>query len=691
MKNSRLVINSYNKRDILFDGERFLIGNGHLGYRGTLEEYTKEERVSLNVIGFYDRYQDKWRESIDMPNPFYIKIDGIDALKDEIKRHKLTLDFESETVSRSTTFNKGYIRSRRSINEDDVLLLDYTFKKESIGETLFGIDLDIYDQNGPHFKDKKIERVEDLIVFKGITNEDKIACMIVSYKAYGFFYRYDEERNLYVSTDENIKRGAIHVIAKVYTRDITGKDIAEFKRYITTPFSTIFERNAERFKKIYNNSVIEIAGDDRADLAIKYCIYNLLILENDNSKTSIPARGLSSQTYKGAIFWDSEIFMLPFYITTDPKMARNMLEYRINTLPGAVRKGKHYGYEGAFYAWESQDDGDEYCCKYNVTDPYTGKPLRTYFNEKQIHISADIVYALDQYIKSTGDMTILDDGGYKVIEEVVRFILSFAKKEDDDLYHIRDIIGPDEYHERIDDNAFTSYMFKRACQVFLSYHKDDVDQDLLNRTNDFIDNVYLKRPDENGIIEQFDGYLSLKDIKAVDLLKQRRDEREYLGTKDGLAFKTRVIKQADVLSLLVLLDDIYPNNILEKNYDFYKDYTEHGSTLSKGMCALALCKINRVDEAYDYFLDSALVDLERGKCKQFAGGIYIGGSHVGSYGTAYQCITKGFCNMKMEDGRYTFKSNLPDKIQSITINFIDHNKQRKVKVTKDDVKEMKHD
>ena len=146
-----------------------------------------------------------------------------------------------------------------------------------------------------------------------------------------------------------------------------------------------------------------IKGNKKAQFAIRYSIYHLLILGNKNYTHSIPARGVSGQTYKGAIFWDTEIFMLPFFTLTDPNIAKQLLQYRINTLKGALRKAKQYGYKGAFYAWESQEKGQDGCSKYNVTDVFTNKPVRTYFNEKQIHISADIAYGLIMYSSIAND------------------------------------------------------------------------------------------------------------------------------------------------------------------------------------------------------------------------------------------------------------------------------------------------
>ena len=101
-----------------------------------------------------------------------------------------------------------------------------------------------------------------------------------------------------------------------------------------------------------------VTGDPEAQFALDYSIYHLLaVAPAHTEQASIPARGLSAQTYKGAIFWDTELFMLPFFIYTQPELARKLLRYRYHTLDGARRKAAEYGYQGAFYAWESQETG----------------------------------------------------------------------------------------------------------------------------------------------------------------------------------------------------------------------------------------------------------------------------------------------------------------------------------------------
>src|SRR5690606_13686294 len=128
----------------------------------------------------------------------------------------------------------------------------------------------------------------------------------------------------------------------------------------------------------------------------------------------------------GAIFWDTEIFMLPFYLNTNLKAAKNIILYRIKGLNGAKLKASYYGYKGAFFAWESQEDGHDACTDYNVTDVFTNRLIRTYFKDKQVHISADIIYALKSYILRTKDDSILYEGGLELLIEVARFYLDYG-------------------------------------------------------------------------------------------------------------------------------------------------------------------------------------------------------------------------------------------------------------------------
>ena len=409
---------------------------------------------------------------------------------------------------------------------------------------------------------------------------------------------------------------------------------------------------------------------------------------------SIPARGLSGQTYKGAIFWDSEIFLLPMFAYTQPEIARSLLNYRIDTLPGALKKAAEYGYRGAFYAWESQEGGEEGCTNFNVVDVFTHRPVRTYFRDKQIHISGDIAYALRSYYEITGDRSLLEQGGASVILECARFYLSRANTHADrDEADFADVIGPDEYHERVTNNAFTNRMVCHCIESALQLKEIFRDRPewfaaLLRERNYEKDWALLasllkriRRPVQvNGIIEQFDGYFSLEDCTLDDVRGRLMDPREYWGGDHGVAGTTRIIKQADVITMMALFPEDFSDKEINRNWAYYEPRTEHGSSLSACMYALTACRAGRPDEAWDLFLRTASIDMTGGG-KQWAGEIYIGGTHPASNGGAWMIAAIGFAGLRMKNGEPELHPNLPKSISRLSFPFVAKGKQLRAEVT----------
>lgn len=676
----------FNSKNIVSFGNMFLIGNGHLGYRGTLEEYSKDEMVGLNVVGVYDKYLDKWRESINMPNPFFVKFNQYNVFENNYLNHYIDLDIKHAVFKRFTEFDKIIIKSERFISQtvDNTILFKYTIiSKENINTTLtLGIDLNIYEINGPHFKDISIKRDKNQLMFTGITNENKVLYEEVKYiippelkeKSYsaGLF-----SFNLMLSKNQTVD---IYCLSKIHEDSID-----DSIKFDTLVYNRIKKEHFIDFEDKWKMCDVIIDGNSEAQFAIRYSIYHLLILGNKNHITSIPARGVSGQTYKGAIFWDTEIFLLPFFTLTNPSIAECLLKYRVNTLQGALDKAKEYGYEGAFYAWESQEKGQDACSKYNVTDPITNEPIRTYFNEKQIHISFDIAYGLFKYIKISNNESLLDKKGLKMLIEIANFAISYSQFENGK-YHLNDVIGPDEYHERIDDNAFTNYMVHYVMKETISYLKkyntnNKYDQ-LIDRYQDFLLKLYLPLVNSNKLIEQFRDYFKLEDV-SVDVVRNRlRHPQDYWGTKDGVAFQTRVIKQADVITLLVLLGDYFDYKTKKANFDFYYPYTEHGSSLSSSMYSIIASMIDNSSIAYDMFMKSASIDLGSEQ-KMFAGGIYIGGTHPASNGGAYLSLLFGMAGLSFKDDEIVLNPHLPEKIKGIRFKILFKGKKYMIRIYED--------
>ena len=197
----------------------------------------------------------------------------------------------------------------------------------------------------------------------------------------------------------------------------------------------------------WRSSDIEVGGDPAAEQALRFAVYHLNSAANPaDERVSIGARGLTGDDYHGHVFWDTEIYLLPFYVFTWPDAARALLMYRFRTIDGARQKAAHMGWRGAMYAWESADTGAE-ATPEQVVNP-DGQIVDILCGKQEQHITADIAYAVWQYWQATKDVDFLLDAGAEILLETGRFWSSRARPEGDGYCHIRGVIGPDEYHER---------------------------------------------------------------------------------------------------------------------------------------------------------------------------------------------------------------------------------------------------
>lgn len=679
-----LTKKGWNQNDIIQDGNSFLVANGHLGYRGTLEEYGADQLVGLNLGGVYDRSGNQWREPIVMPNPFLLLVEAdgkpIQVFKEKARHHEISLT-DDGVFHRRTEFKDIMIESERTASHaDDRLVLErfrLIAKKRLAITVLMGMDPEIAELAGPHFKSAEYSIQDNRIRFAGETNEGKKLFESAVYEC---------AENLESVGKNRLKLSKIVEKGEILTISVTSL-ISE-----TEPFDPVANRFEESlqasrlaFEKKLAAADIGLRGDAAAEADLRYSIYQSLILGDRERTRGISGRGLSGQTYKGAVFWDTEIFLLPFFTLVDPRVARNLILYRVKTLPGAMAKAKGLGYKGAFYAWESQDDGSEQCSKYNVTDPETGEPVRTYFGEKQIHISADIPYAIEKYIEQTGDKSILDEGAREVIEECARFFMSRAELGEDGLYHLNDVIGPDEYHEGVDDNAFTAYMAEETLRFALNRTNDE---DLRQEIARYLDHWYLPKPNADGVIEQFKGYFAKKDSTIEELRSSLHHPNEYWGGENGVATPTKIIKQADVIALMALLPHRFSKETQMANYEYYAPQTEHGSSLSDSMYAIVGARIGKTKEAYEHFRKTASIDI-RGASKQFAGGVYIGGTHPAANAGTVLAVTQGFLGLQMHGGEITVDPKFPKQIKSIRLRYVAGNSIKEATIDRDGIKTIK--
>lgn len=672
-------------------GNRFLVGNGYLGVRGTLEEAAKEQLAAVNLAGIFDQVGDGWREPLNAPNGFYtwLKVDGtIYRLPgEEPEAHLMELDYRHGIFSRKTVWKteRGMVtlNSERFASLDEVHLcgMRYCVTADFHGEIeiFTGIDGDVWDIHGPHYGRFEIDFPEKGICMTASTHgQDQSVTVLESFRTdFPCEIRnrsFDKKAGHQISfvsdgcSTYTLEKGIVVFTSRdeQWNRKRAGRLLEAFER---EGYQGRKQSHLRCWENLWKYSEVGIEGDEEAAAALNYSIYHLLsIAPREGESLSIPARGLSGQTYKGAVFWDTEMFMLDFFLFTDPAAARKLVKYRIDTLEGALRKAESYGWKGAFYAWESQEGGRDACTDYNVTDVFTGRPVRTYFRDKQVHISAAVAYGILRYVEITGDDTVLEEGGLRAVTECARFYDSLLLKYlDREEYEIHDVIGPDEYHERVNNNGYTNrmakYVLESAAEMLKRYpylaQKLPYDTKMLRkRFREGAAHLKLPVPDENGILEQFDGYRKLEEVSLTEVRGRLLHEKEYWGGANGVASHTQIIKQADVVTWLCLFPEDYSREIQKKNWEYYEPRTEHGSSLSSCMYAMLACRCRMAEKAYPFFLKSAKADLVDGG-KEWAGLVYIGGTHPAAEGGAYMTAVEGFGGLRFGKNGPEVKPCLP--------------------------------
>jgi Trehalose and maltose hydrolases (possible phosphorylases) len=295
--------------------------------------------------------------------------------------------------------------------------------------------------------------------------------------------------------------------------------------------------------------------------------------------------------------------------------------------------------------------------------------------------------ALDQYVSRTGDTSILKDGGYCLIQQCCLFYQSYATIEDGRL-HFLHVIGPDEYHELVDDNAYTNYAIKKCFDIALKYYDDFASgsEVCLDKKAllSLVEKTFLPQPNEEGIIEQFQGYFGLQDSTLEEVRAKVRHANEYLGGPKGVITPTKLIKQADVLSLL-LVDPTILEGHLKENFDYYFPKTEHGSSLSSAVYSLAASSLRKSQEAYTMFRKSSGIDLGTNQ-KVYAGGIYIGGTHPASNAGAYLSAIFGFAGLRFRNGKPECVPSLPDSIREIRFKTYYQRRKFDIRVSRKEVR-----
>lgn len=518
------------------------------------------------------------------------------------------------------------------------------------------------------------------------------------------------------------KTYTIEKIVSIYMS--SGQDTADPKEAATkatamvNSFEDIYKPHKKTWSTLWNKADIRIYSDRFMQKVTRLHIYHLLTtasIHNKHIDAGIPARGLHGEAYRGHVFWDG-IYIVPFYSRHLPETARALLMYRHKRLDAARKYAKDSGYQGAMYPWQTADDGGEetQIIHYNPVSGEWDPDLSCL----QRHVSIAVFYNVWDYCTITGDNKFLEDYGAEMMLEIARFWASIAyydKKTG--RYHIKDVMGPDEFHEKypdaeeggLKDNAYTNIMvvwlLEKTIQIIrelprkvldgvsekIGFKPSEMDKwrDVTNKMNVTIS--------KDGIISQFDGYMALKELDWDHYRKKygniRRLDRILKAEKDS-PDRYKVTKQADVLMTFYILRPAevkrilnrlgYPvkdeNKLLRDNYEYYVSRTSHGSTLSMVVHAALAKEMGRDDIAWNFSMEAAKSDIF-----DTQGGTTIEGVHCGVMAGTIILIIKNMAGISFYQKALNINPKLPKFWNKILLRVLYHNHWYNLEITKDEI------
>jgi len=663
----------------------FTIGNGYLGVRGALDTPLPGSQGDLFIAGIYDRkhparpYSElefqgvgrgdyPYSELVSAPFPFrlQLQVDGkpLDLSGSLWREHRRVLDLRKGVLHAHGVYETDVdcharVHSYRCASRHDLhlLLQEITIRLENHSGTVM-LDASLADPdleiNHPHLT---------LVA----TPEDEPGLDVLHFRtqASGFDLCMAARTTLLGSgRDASLWRLPATIgqtltfrrFIVVYTsRDLPdprGAAVQHLRSLQWSAFESSLDAHAARWNETWQRADVRIAGSPATEQALRFNAYHLISAADHDPRVSVGARALSGRAYEGHVFWDVEIFKLPFYLHTCPEVARNLLLYRHHTLPGARRRARELGYRGACYAWESTVTGDDVTPS-TIHLKTAGKVIPIFTGTQQLHVTAGVAHGVWSYWLATGDHAFLRDAGMEILLETARFWTSRCSPGPRGL-HIRQVVGPDEYHHSVDDNAYTNWMarynLERAVQGARWMQRDfpqawsalaercHLAHDETDQWTTVARDLYCPQPDARGVIEQFAGFF---ELETYTLPKDERFKAPISRLFDWERInRLQLIKQADVLMLLHLFPDLFPHEVLAANYRYYEPITDHGSSLSPAVHAAAAARLGMADDAERYWCEALWLDLSNSMSNSALG------IHPACMGASWQALVFGFLGIR---------------------------------------------
>lgn len=692
----------------------FSLGNGYLGMRGTFEEglpgCSNHTNEGTYINGFYENnplhYGEKMhgfaetsQVMLNVANAkiIVLEIDGkaFNLLIGKLLDYKRTLDLKTGVLCRwirwrSPKGKEVEINIERSVllNHANLAYIKYTVTplnfsgNLSLGSLIDDAPSNTGDEDDPRigvgfkknvFKtiDKKLTTDRTLIIQQTTATRLQIACGIKHNLVTGQrceICKHDDKGTVgHIFKNIKATKGRPVTLRKYITyvtsfefepNQLANAARRELQRAAEMGVERLQQEQTLYLKNFWDQTEVVIEGDDKLQRAVRFNMFHLLQATGKSGLRNVPAKGLSGQGYEGHYLWDTEIFILPLFLYTNPEIARKLLEFRFYTLDKARERAQQMSHSrGALYPWRTIN-GEECSSSYDR-------------GTAQFHINADIAFAIKRYMEATEDHDFLKHFGAEILFETARFWVDlghFSPKKNGQ-FSINSVTGPDEYTILVDNNTYTNMMarehlrFASEVAVWLQGEDPSAYAALVKKIGlgngelvawrNAAEKMYLPSAEKDGVTPQDDSFLT----KAVwDFDNVPKENYPLLLHYHPLVIdRHQVCKQPDLILAEFLLHDQFDHEQKRRDYDYYEKITTHDSSLSPCIFGILASEAGYPDKAYAYFSDSATTDLDniKGNTKD--------GIHAANMAGSWMSIVFGFAGMRISNGILSFSPTIPEQ------------------------------
>ncbi|GIP49115.1 Alpha,alpha-trehalose phosphorylase [compost metagenome] len=707
----------------------FAVGNGYIGIRGNFEEgYDGPPGTSLHgtyLNGFYDSSPIAYPKARHYGHPrvhqtmlnvtdgklveLYVDGEKFNLFSERIGEYSRRLDMRKGTVIRTqvwetATGKKLRIRIERfaSFARKHLAAIRYEVTPLNFsGEILLASSVDgrVANQagggdpragsafNGQVLQTKEAYEHRTFGALLQSTSMTNFALLCGVEHALSHAYELETaagdqwiEKRFRVQAEENGTVVLDKFIAYYTSRDNPEEKLLqlatdELEAALTAGYAELAAAQQAFLDEYWKSADILVQGDAELQQALRFNAYHLLQSVGRDGRTNIGAKGITGEGYDGHYFWDTETYMLPYFLYVQPDIAKQLLKFRHYILPKARERAREMGEAGALYAWRTIG-GEE-------TSAYPSA------STAQIHINADICYALKKYVEATGDKPFLYEEGADILFETSRYFAGAGAWIEGRGFCFTGVTGPDEYTTVVDNNAYTNLMIKDqleyAAQVAAALREErperwaalvaamGISEEEVARWSEAAAGIYIHR--QNGLIGQDDSFLN----KPVwDFTATPEENYPLMMHYHSLRInRHQVLKQADLVMAMYTQSPRFATWEKQRNYNYYEPLTTHDSSLSTCIHGIIGAELGYMDKAYGFFQQTARVDLDDYHLN------VKDGIHTASMAGSRLMIVDGFAGMRQVDGELQFAPDIPAQWTSYAFNLRFAGSMLSVQVTKD--------